>query len=61
MTIDELQLLYTIDNSIESALGDAKFNKLVVSGDLMSNKENKDFLAALKRKGIEVKTTGLVI
>ena len=61
LTIDELQLLYTIDNSIESALGDAKFNKLVVSGDLMSNKENKDFLAALKRKGIEVKTTGLVI
>ena len=61
LSIDELQLLYTIDNSIESALGDAKFNKLVVSGDLMSNKENKDFLEALKRKGIEVKTTGLVI
>jgi len=61
LSIDELQLIYTIDNSIESALGDAKFNKLVVSGDLMSNKENKDFLAALKRKGIEVKTTGLVI
>ena len=61
LSIDELQLLYTIDNSIESALGDAKFKKLVVSGDLMSNKENKDFLAALKRKGIEVKTTGLVI
>lgn len=61
LSIDELQLIYTIDNNIESALGDAKFNKLVVSGDLMSNKENKDFLVALKRKGIEVKTTGLVI
>ena len=61
LSIDELQLIYTIDNNIESALGDAKFNKLVVSGDLMSNKENKDFLEALKRKGIEVKTTGLVI
>ena len=61
LSIDELQLLYTIDNSIESALGDAKFKKLVVSGDLMSNKENKGFLEALKRKGIEVKTTGLVI
>ena len=61
LSIDELQLIYTIDNSIESALGDANFNKLVVSGDLMSNKENKDFLEALKRKGIEVKTTGLVI
>jgi len=61
LSIDELQLIYTIDNNIESALGDAKFNKLVVSGDLMSTKENKDFLTALKRKGIEVKTTGLVI
>lgn len=59
--VEELQLIYTIDNSIESALGDAKFKKLVVSGDLMSSKENKDFLSALKRKGIEVKTTGLVI
>jgi hypothetical protein len=58
--VDELQLLYTVDNSIQSALGDAKFNKLVISGDLM-NKENKEFLNELKRKGIKIETTGLVI
>ena len=61
MSIDELQLLYTVDNSLQSALGDAKFNKLVVSGDLMANKENKEFLNGLKRSGIKIETTGLVL
>ncbi len=61
LNVDELQLLYTVDNSLKSALGDAKFNKLVVSGDLMANKENKEFLNELKRKGIKIETTGLVI
>ena len=59
--VEELQLLYTIDDSIKSALGDAKFNKLVVSGDLLSNRENKEFLAELKRSGIKTETTGLVL
>jgi len=59
--VEELQLVYTIDSSIKSALGDAKFKKLVVSGDLMSSKENKEFLGELKRKGIKIETTGLVI
>jgi hypothetical protein len=61
LNVDELQLLYVVDNSLQSALGDAKFNKLVVSGDLMTNKENKEFLNELKRKGIKIETTGLVI
>lgn len=61
LDIEEIQLVYTIDNDIESALGDAKFKKLVVSGDLMSNKKNKEFLSDLKRKGIKIETTGLVI
>ena len=61
LNIDELQLLYTVDNSLQSALGDAKFNKLVVSGDLMANKENKEFLNGLKRSGVKIETTGLVI
>ena len=61
LNVDEIQLLYTIDDSIQSALGDAKFNKLVVSGDLMANKENKEFLNGLKRNGIKIETTGLVI
>ena len=59
--VEELQLLYTVDDSIKSALGDAKFNKLVVSGDLMANKENKEFLNGLKRSGIKIETTGLVL
>ena len=61
LNVDELQLLYTVDNSLQSVLGDAKFNKLVVSGDLMANKENKEFLNGLKRSGVKIETTGLVI
>jgi hypothetical protein len=61
LNVDEIQLLYTVDNSLQSALGDAKFNKLVVSGDLMANKENKEFLNGLKRSGVKIETTGLVL
>ena len=61
LNVDELQLLYTVDNSLQSVLGDAKFNKLVVSGDLMANKENKEFLNGLKRSGVKIETTGLVL
>ena len=61
LNVDEIQLLYTVDDSLQSALGDAKFNKLVVSGDLMANKENKEFLNGLKRNGIKIETTGLVL
>lgn len=61
LVVDELQLLYTVDNNLKDVLGDAKFNKLVVSGDLMSDKENKEFLNELKRGGIKIETKGLVI
>jgi hypothetical protein len=61
LNVDELQIIYTIDSDIKAALGDAKFKSLVVSGDLMSSKENKEFLNELKRKGIKIETTGLVL
>jgi len=61
LNVDELQIIYTIDSDIKAALGDAKFKSLVVSGDLMANKENKEFLNELKRKGIKIETTGLVL
>jgi hypothetical protein len=59
--VNELQLLYVVDNSLKAALGDAKFDKLVVSGDLMSDKANKEFVADLKKAGKKVEITGLVI
>jgi hypothetical protein len=59
--VDELQLVYVVDSSLKAALGDAKFDRLVVSGDLLSSKENKEFIAELKKAGKKVETTGLVI
>ena len=59
--VEELQLVYVVDSSLKVALGDAKFDRLVVSGDLLSSKENKEFIAELKKAGKKVETTGLVI
>ena len=61
LDVEELQLVYVVDGDLKQALGDAKFGKLVVSGDLLSNKENKEFIAELKKAGKKVETTGLVI
>lgn len=60
--MEEIQLIYSIDPSelIETLQGvDCK--KLVLSGDLLSEAENKKFINSLKGKGVKVEITGLVI
>ncbi len=37
------------------------FKKLVVSGDLMSDKANKEYINNLKRGGVKIETVGLVL
>jgi hypothetical protein len=59
--LDELQLIYTFDGKIEDVLKDSKFKKLVISGDVLNDKENKDYINNLKRKGIKIETVGLVL
>lgn len=59
--VEELQLVYTTEGSLSQILGDAKFKKLVISGDLLSDKDNKEYINNLKRKGIKVETVGLVM
>lgn len=61
LELDELQLIYTIDGQIEPIIKNTNFKKLVVSGDVLSTKENKDYINSLKRKGIKIETVGLVI
>lgn len=61
VNVDELQLVYTTSGSLPEVLGNAKFKKLVVSGDLLSDKSNKEYINNLKRTGIKVETVGLVI
>jgi hypothetical protein len=61
LSVDELQLIYTTTQPLAEVLGDVKVKKLVISGDLLSEKENKDFVIALKKSGVKVETVGLVI
>ena len=61
LSVDELQLIYTTTQPLAKVLGDVKVKKLVISGDLLSDKENKDFVIGLKKSGVKVETIGLVI
>ena len=61
LAVDELQLIYTTTQPLAEVLGDVKVKKLVISGDLLSDKENKDFVISLKKSGVKVETVGLVI
>lgn len=61
LSVDELQLIYTTTQPLAEVLGDVKVKKLVISGDLLSDKENKDFVIGLKKSGVKVETIGLVI
>ena len=57
--IDELQLLYTLDNAKEllSILGNKNIKKLIISGDI----SDKKIINEIKKSGIDVEVTGLVL
>jgi len=58
--IDELHLIYTLDpGDLENALKGVRVNKLVLSGDLVS--ENKEFIKSLKSQGVKIEIVGPVI
>jgi hypothetical protein len=59
--LDELQLVYSIEEDLNDVIKDLRFKKLVISGDLMSNKDNKNYVSELRRKGIKVEVIGLTI
>ena len=61
LNVDELQLVYTTTDPLAQVLDGAEFKKLVVSGDLISDKDNKEFITNLKRKGVKIETVGLVL
>lgn len=61
LSVEELQLIYTTTQPLAEVLGDVKVKKLVISGDLLSDKENKEFVIGLKKSGVKVETVGLVI
>lgn len=60
--MDEIGLVYTLEpNELISSLQGVNCKKLVISGDLMSEKENKEYINTLKRNGVKVEIVGLVI
>lgn len=61
--LKELHLIYTLDSftEINELIDVDSLEKLVISGDLVSSKEGKEYVNELKRKGIKVETVGPVI
>jgi hypothetical protein len=59
LDIEELQLVYTTTDPLSEILEGVKFKKLVVSGDLMTDKENQEFVNRLISSGIKVEVVGL--
>jgi hypothetical protein len=60
--LDELQLIYTAEaEDLVMVLGSLEVNKLVLSGDLVSNPEAKKLISSLKGRGIKIETVGPVI
>ena len=59
LSINELQLIYTTTQPLAEVLGDVKVKKLVISGDLLINKENEELVNSLRRSGLSVQVVGL--
>lgn len=61
--VEEIQLIYTLnpEEKLSDILGDLKFKSIVISGDVVSNSENKSYLSLLKKSGIKTKIVGPVI
>jgi hypothetical protein len=61
--LEELHLIYTLDSleEIKETISNLKVKKLVLSGDLVSDKETKEFIKDLKRKGLRVEIIGPIL
>ncbi len=60
--LEELQMIYTLDSieDLENVLKNTKLEKLVISGDLIKNKDSKAFVNSLKSK-MKVEIVGPVV
>jgi hypothetical protein len=59
--LQELHLVYTINDELIQIVSGLKLKKLVISGDLLSLPENKSFINDLKRKGTKIEIVGPVL
>ena len=58
--LKELHLVYTLDSLLDmkEALLNLNLDKLVISGDLASDKESKEFISDIRSKGTKVEIVG---
>ena len=58
--LEELQILYTLDTlaDMKEGFSNLKVKKLVISGDLIVDKQTKEYLSELRRSGIKVEIVG---
>ena len=58
--LEELQILYTLDtfSDMKEGFSNLKVKKLVISGDLIVDKQTKEYLSELRRSGIKVEIVG---
>jgi hypothetical protein len=58
--LEELQILYTLDTlaDMKEGFSNLKVKKLVISGDLIVDKQTKEYVSELRRSGIKVEIVG---
>ena len=61
--LEELQLIYTLDDIsvLSNMVKDSKIKKLIISGDLIKSKEDKNIVSNIRKSGIKVEVKGPVI
>jgi len=61
LDVNKLTLVYTFDGKLRELFENVKFKELEISGDLMNDKDNKDYINYIKGRGTKVKITGLLL
>ncbi len=58
--LEELQIIYTLDSlmDMKEAFTNLNIKKLVISGDLIVDKQTKDYISELRRGGLKVEIVG---
>lgn len=56
--LEELQLIYTVEDKLEDVIMGVNMNSFIVSSDVLQSKENKEFVSNMKKAGIKVQIVG---
>ena len=57
-SLEELQLIFSIEDKLKDVISGLKIGKLVISSDVLMDKENKAYINSLKSMGTKVQVVG---